>query len=134
MTTISTIEGIGPVYTAKLESAGITTVESLLEKGCTASGRKAIATASTLEESQILKWVNMADLCRIKGVGSEYSELLEAAGVDTIKELRNRNPENLYRTIVEVNESKNLVRQTPALGHVENWVTEAKELEPMVSY
>ena len=133
--TISNVEGIGPAYAEKLQKAGIRSVMALLKKGCTKGGRKQIAQASGIDESMILKWVNMADLYRVKGVGSEYAELLEKAGVDTVKELRNRNAENLHAKMAEVNNSgRPLVRQLPSLKMVKNWVAEAKTLNPMVTY
>ncbi|RMF55892.1 MAG: DUF4332 domain-containing protein [Calditrichaeota bacterium] len=133
---ISDIEGIGPVYAEKLQAAGVRSVKALLEKGATKAGRKKLAEATGIDEAMILKWVNMADLYRISGVGSEYAELLEKAGVDTVKELRNRNPENLYAKVREVNTSngRRLVRQLPGLKTVQKWVEEAKTLEPMVTY
>lgn len=134
MASIINIEGIGPVYTEKLAAAGIKTTEKLLKEGASKKGRKAIADASGIDEKKILRWVNMADLFRIKGVGEEYSDLLEAAGVDTVKELRNRNAANLHAKMVEVNEAKKLVRQVPAASQVENWVEQAKGMEPMVTY
>ena len=134
MANVSEIEGIGPVYAAKLEANGIKTVAALLEAGASKKGRDKIAEETGIDYSRILKWVNMADLFRIKGVGEEYSELLEAAGVDTVKELRNRNPENLHAKMMEVNEEKKLVRALPAASQVASWVEHAKTLEPMVSH
>lgn len=134
MASIADIEGIGPKYSEKLSKAGIKTVEGLLKKGCDKKGRKAIAGETGIDEKMILSWVNMADLFRIKGVGEEYSNLLEASGVDTVKELRNRKPENLHAKMIEVNASKKLVRQTPSASMVEGWVQHAKELDPMVTY
>ncbi|MBT8196496.1 MAG: DUF4332 domain-containing protein [Bacteroidia bacterium] len=132
--TISEIEGIGPAYKEKLNGAGIKTVEALLEKGCTKEGRKAICDTTGIDGKSVLRWVNMADLFRIKGVGEEYADLLEAAGVDTVKELRNRVPANLHAKMNEVNEAKNLVRSAPSLSNVESWVDHAKTLDPMVSH
>ena len=134
MANIADIEGIGPIYGAKLEEAGIKTVEALLTAGASRSGRNTLSKDTGIDDSKILKWVNMADLFRINGVGEEYSELLEAAGVDTVKELRNRNAANLHAKMAEVNEAKSLVRQTPSAGAVEKWVEEAKTLEPMLTY
>lgn len=128
------IEGIGTAYAEKLKSINIHTVNRLLEKGCTKSGRKEIAEATGIDETLILTWVNAADLFRIKGIGSEYSQLLEKAGVDTVKELRNRNVENLHAKLVEINESHKLVRQLPSVKLVESWIGEAKNLEPMLKY
>lgn len=131
---ITMIESIGPVYKEKLAAAGVSTVEGLLEKGASKSGRKAIAEASGVDEGKILNWVNMADLFRIKGVASQFAELLKAAGVDTVKELRNRNPENLHAALVKTQEEKGLTKAVPALSRIEAFVAEAKELEPMVTY
>ena len=96
--------------------------------------RKAVAEATGIEEHRVLKWANMCDLMRISGVGEEYSELLEAAGVDTVKELKHRKPDNLHAKMVEVNEGKHLVRQTPSLKSVTDWVEQAKVLTPMLTY
>lgn len=134
MATISDIEGIGPKYAEKLKGAGIRSVAGLLKACCDKKGRKAIASETGFEESQLLKWANFADLYRIKGVGSEYSELLEAAGVDTVKELRNRNAANLHEKMKEVNAEKKLVRQLPALSRVEAFVAEAKTLDPVITH
>ncbi len=131
---ITEIEGIGPVYQEKLAKAGITTVEGLLEKGASKSGRKKIAEESGLDESKILVWVNMADLFRIKGVASQFAELLKAAGVDTVKELRNRNAENLHAKLVEVQEEKKITRSVPGLTQVTDFIEQAKKLEPLVTY
>ncbi|MCB1493683.1 MAG: DUF4332 domain-containing protein [Rhodobiaceae bacterium] len=128
------IEGIGPKYAEKLKGAGIRTTGKLLERAASPKGRKEVAAASGLEEKQILKWANMADLMRIKGVGEEYSELLEAAGVDTVKELRNRRPDNLHAKMAEVNAAKKLVRLLPSQSAVEKWVAQAKELPPVMTY
>ena len=131
---ITEIEGIGPVYQEKLAKAGVKTVEDLLEAGASKAGRKKIAEESGLDESRILVWVNMADLFRIKGVASQFAELLKAAGVDTVKELRNRNAENLHAKLVEVQEEKKITRTVPALSQVEDFIEQAKKLEPMVTY
>ena len=131
---IAEIEGVGNVYAKKLVAANIKTVNALLKKGATKKGRQEIAQATGIDESTILKWVNFADLFRIKGVGSEYSELLEKAGVDTVKELRNRNADNLHAKILEVNQQHKLVRQVPSLSMVKSWVEEAKKLDPVVTY
>ncbi len=131
---ITMIESIGPAIKEKLASAGISTVEGLLEKGASKSGRKAIAEASGLSEGRILDWVNMADLFRINGVASQFAELLKAAGVDTVKELRTRNPENLYNALVKTQEEKKLTRVVPAASKVADFIEQAKNLEPMVTY
>lgn len=131
---IMEIEGIGPVYGEKLTSAGIKTVESLLESGATKSGRKKLATDSGIDEGKILDWVNMADLFRINGVASQFAELLKAAGVDTVKELRTRNAENLHAKLVEVQEEKKITRTVPGLSQVEDFIAQAGKLEPIVTY
>ncbi len=132
---ISDIEGIGPVYAEKLAKAGVKSIRGLLIAGATKKGRDEIARKSGLDVSLVLKWVNMADLFRVKGIGSEYSELLEKAGVDTVKELRNRKAENLTAKMAEVNsQSKKLVRILPAKVKVERWIKEAAKLEPVVKY
>lgn len=128
------IEGIGPVFAEKLNKAGVLTVEGLLEKGASRVGRKNIAEQSGVDESKILNWVNKADLFRIKGIGPQFSELLEAAGVDTVKELRNRNPENLHAKLVEVQAEKKITRAVPALKQVNKFVEQAKNLPPIVTY
>jgi len=132
--TITDIEGIGPAYKEKLALAGVTTVEKLLEHGASKSGRKKIAEASGLEEGKILDWVNMADLFRIKGIASQFAELLKASGVDTVKELRNRNAANLKEKLDAVNEEKKLSKSVPSLSMIEGFVAQAKELEPVVTY
>lgn len=134
MAKVSDIEGIGPVNEKKLNDVGIKTVSGLLKMCCDRKGRKSVAEASGIEESQLLKWANFADLYRIKGIGSEYSELMEAAGVDTVKELRNRNAENLHAKMAEVNESKKLVRQLPSLSRVQDFVEQAKGLDPVITH
>lgn len=134
MAKIVDIEGIGPAYSEKLKAADIATTEKLLERGGSKKGRKEIADATGIDEKKILRWVNMADLFRISGVGEQYSDLLEAAGVDTVKELATRRADNLHAKMAEVNEAKNLVRQTPGLAAVEKWVEHAKTLEPAVTH
>ncbi len=131
---VADIEGIGPAFAEKLQKAGIRTVGSLLKTCCDKKGRKATAEKTGVDESKLLKWANMADLYRIKGVGSEYSELLEAAGVDTVKELRNRNASNLHTMMLETNTKKKLVRQTPSATQVEKWVAQAKTLDPVITH
>jgi predicted flap endonuclease-1-like 5' DNA nuclease len=131
---IETIEGIGSVYAAKLAEVGIVTTEDLLTTAGSRKGRQELAENTGISNKLILKWVNRADLMRVPGIGEEYSDLLEAAGVDTVKELRTRRAENLYNTLITVNEEKRLVRRAPYLSEVEAWVTAAKEIEPRVSY
>ena len=132
---VDEIEGIGPAMADRLRKAGVRTLNDLLESGCHRQGRAGLAAATGIAESTILKWVNMADLFRVRGVGSEYSELLERAGVDTVKELRTRNPENLHSKIAEVNATgRGLVRQLPGLKRVASWTKAAKRLAPKVTY
>ncbi|MGH2632338.1 MAG: DUF4332 domain-containing protein [Tepidiformaceae bacterium] len=134
MTAIIDIEGIGETHAATLKTAGIATVEALLKDGGSAAGRKALAEKTGLTTQRILEWVNRADLARINGVGSEYADLLENAGVDTIKELATRRADNLHAKMTEINEAKKLVRRAPTLSEVEKWVAEAKTLPGMVTY
>lgn len=131
---IDKIEGVGAKSAEVLRKNGITRTHHLLERGATPKGRKEVAKLTGMKERDILKWANMCDLMRIKGVGEEYSELLEAAGVDTVKELRNRKPANLHKAMVEANEKKKLVRQLPSPQQVERWVKHAKDLDPVMSY
>lgn len=134
MTKIIEIEGIGEKYGAALEAAGVSTVEALLEQGGSPAGRKGLAEKANLTTQQVLEWVNRADLMRVKGIGSEYSDLLEAAGVDTVKELATRRADNLHAKLEEVNAAKKLVRRTPTAADVEKWVAEAKTMPGMVTY
>lgn len=129
------IEGIGSAYASKLHAAGIRSVDALLKAGATPEGRKKLSEKTGIDQSLILKWVNMADLYRIKGIGSEYSELLEKSGVDTVKELRNRLPENLLEKMEKVNSTgRPIVRQLPSLKMVNNWIKQAKKLGPKITY
>jgi len=131
---IEQIEGIGPSYAHKLAQARIKTTNDLLKSCCHASGRRDISSACDVSEAQLLKWANLADLMRVKGIGSQYSELLEAAGVDTVKELRNRNAANLAGTMKKVNEAKRLCRVTPSSSMVEGWIQSASELKPLITH
>jgi len=131
---ISAIEGIGPVNAEKLKNAGVTSVNSLLEMGGAKKGRKEIAEKSKIDEATILKWVNRADLFRVPGVGTQYSELLERAGVDTVKELKTRKPENLHAKMLEINAEKKLVRVVPSLNSVQKWVVAAAKLEAKITH
>lgn len=128
------IEGIGPVHAGKLREQGIRTTAALLRHGGSPAGRRSLAAAVGVQEAAILEWVNRADLMRVKGIGEEYSDLLEAAGVDTVKELRRRNAENLHRALMAANAEKKLVRRPPAISEVERWIAYAKTLEPAVTY
>jgi len=134
MAKILDIEGIGPVYKQRLAAIGITTTNKLLKKGATRKGRKELAQKTDISGSLILEWVNHADLFRIKGVAEEYSDLLEEAGVDTVPELAQRNPENLYAKLVETNDLKKLVRQLPSQRQVADWVQQAKTLPRKIQY
>lgn len=134
MAKIEDIEGIGPIYAKKLVDAGINTTEDLLEAGATPKGRGDLAEKTGISGKLILEWVNLADLLRIKGVGEEYSDLLEEAGVDTVAELARRNAENLHAKISEVNEEKHLVRRPPTLNNVTDWIEQAKQLPRKVEY
>ncbi|HQF31065.1 MAG TPA: DUF4332 domain-containing protein [Hyphomicrobiales bacterium] len=131
---IMDIEGIGPAFGEKLKAAGIRSTGALLKRAATPKDRKALAEATGIDESRILKWANMADLMRIKGVGEEYSELLEAAGVDTVKELKHRRADNLTARMAEVNAEKKLVRQIPGEKAVVRWIEMAKELPAVLTY
>ena len=133
-TKIIDIEGIGPIYAKKLNNAGIMTTDELLKAGTTPKERKTLAEKTGISETLILEWVNLADLFRIKGVGEEYSDLLEEAGVDTVVELAKRVPENLHAKMLEVNAKKSLVRRPPALNDVKRWVEEAKTLDRKIEY
>lgn len=134
MASIDAIEGIGHKHATKLRKARVRTTEALLKLGATKRGRKQLADATGIPERQILEWVNRADLMRIKGVGEEYSDLLEASGVDTVKELRRRNAANLLTAMIEINRKKDLVRRLPTEAMVQRWVDHAKDLDPIVTY
>lgn len=134
MATIEDIEGIGPVNGKKLRAAGVRSTAALLKAAADKAGRKALSESSGISPEMLLEWVNRADLMRVRGVGSEYSDLLEASGVDTVKELRNRRADNLHEKMAEVNAAKKLVRRPPSLPEVERWVAHAKELDPVVTY
>ena len=127
------IQGIGPVYAEKLIAAGIETVDQLLERGASPKGRLEIEEATGIDHGRVLTWVNHADLFRIKGVGPQFSELLEASGVDTVQELRNRNAANLAAKMLEVNEAKHLCKRTPVEKEVQKYIDLAKQLEPVVT-
>jgi predicted flap endonuclease-1-like 5' DNA nuclease len=131
---LSEIEGIGEVYEAKLTAAGIVSVEALLQAGATAKGRQTIVETAGVSEKLILEWVNRADLARVKGIGSEYADLLESAGVDTVPELARRNAESLLEKLVALNKEKELVRRTPTLAQVSAWIAEAKTLPRILEY
>lgn len=128
------IEGIGDVYAEKLIAAGINKVSELLDKCAAPKGRKELAETTGISEKLILRWTNHADLFRINGVGPQFAELLEAAGVDTVKEFRHRLAENLQPKLVEVNDQKNICNRVPAVSEVQKMIDQAKELEPRMTY
>ena len=134
MANLLDVEGIGPVNAEKLKKAGVGSTDSLLKMGSTAAGRKALSKNSGVSEKLILEWVNHVDLFRIKGVGEEYADLLEEAGVDTVVELAQRKADNLLAKMAEVNTKKNLVNKLPAKSQVEDWITQAKKLPRAISY
>lgn len=131
---IEQIEGIGPSTGEALRNAGIRTVEKLLEAGANRASRAALSKKTGISEARILKCVNMADLFRINGVATQYAELLENAGVDSVKELKHRNPENLAAAMAEVNSAKKLVRRPPSSAVIRDWVAQAKKLPERISY
>ena len=134
MAKLSEIEGIGEAYSKKLEAAGIGSIESLLEEGSQPKGRKDLADKAEIDAKSILGWVNRADLARIKGISTQYADLLEHAGVDTVPELAQRKGANLHEKMLAVNSEKNLVRQMASTSQVEDWVTQAKALPRAVHY
>ena len=131
---IDQIEGISELYARKLEALGVTTTEELLKRAATPKGREKLAEESGISQALILKWANHADLFRIKGVAGQFAELLEAAGVDTVKELRHRVAANLHAKLVEINDAKNLCNRVPAEAEVQRMIDRAKELDPVITY
>ena len=134
MAKLTYIEGVGESSAQKLRDADVTSTKTFLELGSTSKGRKNIATKSGLSNSLISKWVNHVDLYRIKGIGSEYAELLEISGVDTVVELAQRNPANLHEKMLSINLDKKLVRKLPPKSQVINWVEQAKQLPRVITY
>ncbi|GAB4505127.1 MAG: DUF4332 domain-containing protein [Anaerolineales bacterium] len=134
MAKLTEVEGIGPVNAEKLKMAGVGSTESLLETGKTPAGRKDLAQRTGISEELILEWVNHVDLFRIRGVGEEYADLLEEAGVDTVVELAQRNPDNLLAKMIETNAQKNLVNKMPGQSQVEDWIAQAKKLPRAIEY
>ena len=128
------VEGIGPVYAEQLGAVGVKTTDDLLERGAKPKGREDLEAATGIGHTLILKWVNRVDLYRVNGIGSEYSDLLEVAGVDTVPELAQRNAANLTETLAEANASRNLVRRLPTLEMVTDWTEQAKKLPRVVQY
>lgn len=134
MATLEDIEGIGPAQAEKLRAAGVRSVEALLASGGRAAGRTELANATGISGAQILRWVNHADLCRLNGVGPEFAELLEAAGVDSVPELAHRDPERLAAALAAANEARRRVRRVPGTETVAAWIAEAKTLERAVHH
>jgi predicted flap endonuclease-1-like 5' DNA nuclease len=134
MSKIIDVEGIGEVYAKKLQEAGIATTEKLLGQGATPAGRQKIEKTTGIGHALVLRWVNHVDLFRINGVQTQYAELLEAAGVDSIPELAQRDPAHLHPKLVETNEKKKLVRKIPTQKQVIDWVAQAKKLPRVVTY
>lgn len=131
---IEAVEGIGPKYGQVLGKHGIATTADLLKHAATPDGRKNLAEKTGIGDKLILKWANLADLMRINGVGTQYAELLEAAGVDTVKELRTRRADNLTTKLAEVKDAKKLTRKSPTQGEVQKWIEEAAKLPPAIMY
>ena len=134
MASLQYVEGIGPAYAEKLSEAGIRSTKKLLEQGSTPKGRKELETSTEISGKLILEWVNHCDLYRINGVGEEYADLLEEAGVDTVPELAQRNSDNLLAKMTEVNKEKKLVRRLPTASQVSDWVAQAKDLPRVITY
>ncbi|MBQ7157445.1 MAG: DUF4332 domain-containing protein [Bacteroidaceae bacterium] len=128
------VEGIGPAYAAKLEAAGIKTTDEYLQKCAAPAGRKALAEETGISPKLILTWANHADLFRINGIAGQFAELLEAAGVDTVKELKHRVPANLHPKLIEINEQKNLCNRVPSVSELEKMIAQAKDLPPVLTY
>ncbi len=131
---LSVIEGIGESYQAKLFAAGVRSMAALLVRGAKGKGRQELAEATGISGKLILEWINHADLMRVKGIGPEYADLLEEAGVDTVAELAQRKPENLFAKLGEVNQARKLVRKLPTLKQVQGWVEQAGALPRLVEY
>jgi predicted flap endonuclease-1-like 5' DNA nuclease len=131
---IEQIEGVGEVYAQKLIANGVKTTEDLLAKCATKKGREKMAEATGITEKLILKWTNHADLFRVNGIAGQFAELLEAAGVDTVKEFRHRVAANLQPKLEEVNAKKNLCNRVPTVKELEKMIEQANTLEPIVTY
>ena len=131
---IMDIEGIGPLMAAKLKTLGIRTTDKLLEAAKTAKGRKILAAKLDVDEQTVLRWANLADRMRIKGIGEPYAALLQAVGVDTVKELKYRNVSNLAKAMADANRKKKLVRLLPSEKRIERWIAQAKQLPLKITY
>ena len=134
MTRLAEVEGIGEKYAQKLKEAGVGSTRVLLEKGAKAKSRRELAKISGINGKLILEWVNHIDLFRVRGVSSEYADLLEEAGIDTVRELAQRKAANLYQKLVLVNQKKRLVRRLPTQAQVSNWIDQARQLPGIVTY
>ena len=131
---IEEVEGIGPKYAEKLGEVKIKNTDDLLKLCCDKKGRKAVSEETGISEKHLLEWANLADLMRIKGVGEEYADLLEEAGVDTVKELATRNAENLAEAMEKTNAKKNLTNAVPSAKTVQKWIDEAGKMKPLISH
>lgn len=134
MAKLTEIESIGNAYSKKLKTAGISSLNKLLKTGANKKGRMEIAQKSGISEKQILEWVNRADLSRIKGVSTQYADLLEHTGVDSLPELAQRNPDKLFLTMTQINKDKKIVRKLPAVSQVKNWINQARKLPRVVTH
>jgi len=131
---VEEIEGVSSVFAQRLAAAGVPTVEALLAQGSKSAERARLASSTGISEDLLLRWVNHADLMRVKGIGTEFSELLEAAGIDSCSELAQRRPENLHARLDEINKAKKLVRRAPTPNEVGKWVAEARHLPKVVTH
>jgi len=134
MASLVAVEGIGVVYAGKLKEAGVRSTQALLKAGASPKARQALAAQTGIGDALILRWVNHVDLFRVKGVGEEYADLLEAAGVDTVVELALRQPRNLFEKLAAVNQTRQRVRRLPTQAQVKNWIAQAKRLRRAVTY
>jgi predicted flap endonuclease-1-like 5' DNA nuclease len=134
MSDVIEVEGIGAAYAQKLKTAGIATTDALLKAGATPEGRQKIAQKTGISGKRILRWINHVDLFRVNGIQKQYAELLEAAGVDTIPELAQRDPSHLHPKLAEINQQKNLVGKLPGLDQVADWVSQAKKMHRVITY
>ncbi len=134
MANLTKIVGIEPTFVERLKKTGITTTEALLERGSSPKGRQEICKVTGISEDKVLRLVNLSDLFRIKGIGEEYSDLLDAAGVDTVPEMATRNAKNLYETLVTINQERNIVRQVPSQTTINKWIENAKTLPRVIKY
>ncbi len=134
MTRLRGIEGIGEEHAGRLKEAGIQSVQALLDKGSSPEGRNELAKTSGIAEAQLLRWLSHADLFRIRGIGEEYADLLQLAGIDTVPELAQRSAENLHRMLIDANEKTPLVRQLPSVNQVKSWIDQARQLPRIIHF